>query len=128
MARKKQKVEVQGIQHISRWTANIKIDSGDTRWTFYGVDASGAEEVYAECATNEEFERFKGADPLWKEASGAMFRRLLDDPRTRDTVLKINIRAALDKGDRSTAIELIKALSPEALAEVLKQAKPDSGE
>ena len=129
MPRKKPNAEPQGILHISRWTANIKIDSGDTRWTFYGVGASGAEEIYAECTTREEFDRFKASDALWREASAAIFRRLLDDPRTRDTVLRINIKAALDKGDNETAIELIKALSPEALAEVLKRSpKPEAGE
>ena len=47
-----------------------------------------------------------------------MFKRLSSDPRTRDTVIIINIEAALKKGDEKTAIELWNALSETTKAKI----------
>ncbi len=65
-----------------------------TRWTIYGVDAKGVEHVYAEHQTEEEHNAWCETDPLWKEAQRAMICKLLDNPRTRDLVLEINIKGA----------------------------------
>lgn len=97
------------IVRLTRFT----FDSTGRR-TFYGIDAESNERVYAEFVTEEEFNAWRETDPLWREMQMAMFRRLLQDPRTRDMVLKINIKAALDKGDIETAAALARYLSPEA--------------
>ena len=83
------------------------------RWTVYGVDADGVERVYVEHVTGEEHKAWKETDPLWREAQRALLARLLRNPATRDTVLQINIRAALDAGDRETAAVLASHLSTE---------------
>ncbi len=92
-------------------------------WTIYGVDAEGNERVYAQ-VPYEQFEKWSKTDHLWKQAQSTMFDRLLSDPRTRDTVIKINIQAALEKGDKDTAIRLWNALSDSAKAELM--AKPEA--
>jgi hypothetical protein len=53
---------------------------------------------------SEQFEEWSKADALWNQAQSAMLGRLLSDPGTRDTVIKINIQAALEKGNEETAI------------------------
>ena len=53
-----------------------------------------------------------------------MFQHLLSSPKTRDTVIKINIQAALEKGDEETAIKLWNALSESAKSELM--AKPEA--
>jgi len=53
-----------------------------------------------------------------------MFDCLLSDQSTRDTVIKINIQAALEKGNEDTAIRLWNALSESAKAELM--AKPEA--
>jgi hypothetical protein len=53
-----------------------------------------------------------------------MFDHLLSDPNTRDTLIKINIQAALEKGDEDTAIRLWNALSESAKAELMP--KPEA--
>ncbi len=83
------------------------------RWTIYGIDEDGIEHVYAEHITEEEHEAWWAADPLWREAQAALFRRLLDDPKMRDLVIQINIRAALDAGDAEMASKLVSYLSLE---------------
>ena len=72
----------------------------------------------------EQFEKWSKTDNLWSQAQSAMFARLLSDPSTRDTVIKINIQAALEKGDEYTAIRLWNALSESAKAELM--AKPEA--
>jgi hypothetical protein len=90
----------------------------DHRYTVFGVDATGNERVYVEHANDHEHEEWKESDPLWQEAQSAMFDRLLAEPGTRDTVLQINIAAALEKGDSETAWKLARALSPKRLLEL----------
>ena len=87
-------------------------------WTIYGVDAEGIEGVYAQ-VPYEQFEKWSKTDHLWRQAQPGMFYRLLSDPGTRDIVIKINIQAALDKGDEDTAILLWNALSDSAKAELM---------
>jgi len=91
-------------------------------WIIYGVDIEGNERVYAQ-VPYEKFEEWAKTDHLWRQAQSAMFDSLLSDPRTRDTVIKINIQAALEKGDENTAIRLWNALSESAKAELM--AKPE---
>lgn len=85
------------------------------RWTVYGVDADGVEQVYAEHTTEEEHRAWQASDPLWREAQGALISRLLQNPATRDVVLQINIKAALDAGDIKSAATLAQHLSPATL-------------
>jgi hypothetical protein len=92
--------------------------------TYYGVDAEGNERVYAQLQTDEQFKKWSKTDHLWIQAQSAMFDRLLANPSTRDIVIKINIQAALEKGDKDTAIKLWNALSESAKAELI--AKPES--
>jgi len=89
-----------------------------TRWTFYGVDEEGAERIYAEHNTEEEYKAWIETDPLWHEEQHALIKRLLDNPGARDTVIKINVAAAINKGDIGTAAELAQHLSPGALSKL----------
>jgi len=91
--------------------------------TIYGVDVEGNERVYAQ-VPSEQWEEWSKTDPLWKQAQKVMFQHLLSDPKTRDTVIKINMRAALGKGDEETAVKLWNALSESAKAELM--AKPEA--
>jgi len=100
-----------------------KEPSKGENWTIYGADAEGNERVYAQ-VPYEQFEKWSKTDHLWRQAQSAMFDRLLSDPSTRDTVIKINIQAALEKGDEDTAIRLWNALSESAKAELM--AKPEA--
>lgn len=99
-----------------------------TRWVVYGVDAQGAERVYADHRTEEEHNAWCETDPLWKEAQRAMIGKLLDNPKTRDLVLQINIKGALDKGDTETAVALAKHLSPEAWQRLMADSNESPGQ
>ena len=118
------------IIRLTRWQVEVSLpkkSSEESRkgenWTIYGVDAEGNESVYAQLPY-ERFEKWSKTDHLWRQAQAAMFDRLLSDPSTRDTVIKINIKAALEKGDNDTAIRLWNALSDSAKAELM--AKPEA--
>jgi hypothetical protein len=87
------------------------------------VDAEGNERVYAQIPSKQ-WEQWSNTDPLWNEAQKAMFQHLLSDPCTRDTVIQINLQAALEKGDKETAIKLLNALSEPAKAKIM--AKPEA--
>lgn len=52
-------------------------------------------------------------------AQSALIGRPLDNPATRDLVLQINIKAALDAGNAGTAVELARHLSPEAMQRLI---------
>jgi hypothetical protein len=117
------------IIRLTRWQVetflpkkSINESPKSENWTIYGVDAEGIERVYAR-VPNEEFEKWSKTDHLWGRAQSAMFARLLSHPRTRDLVIKINIQAALEKGDEDIAIKLWNALSDSAKAELM--AKPE---
>ena len=118
------------IIRLTRWkveNASSKKPSNESpkgeNWTIYGVDTEGIERVYAQLP-NEQFEKWSKTDLLWRQAQSAMFERLLSNPGTRDTVIKINIHAALEKSDKDTAISLWNALSDSAKAELL--GKPEA--
>ena len=118
------------IIRLTHWQVEVSLPKKSSKeppkgenWTIYGVDAEGNERVYAQ-VPNEQFEKWSKTDHLWRQAQSAMFGRLLSDPSTRDTVIKINIQAALEKGDKDTAIRLWNALSDSAKAELM--AKPDA--
>jgi len=87
--------------------------------TFYGVDAEGNERVYAQLQSDEQFKKWSKIDPLWSQAQSAMYHRLLSNPRTRDTVIKINLQSALEKGEDETALKLWNALSASAKAKLM---------
>lgn len=87
-------------------------------WTVNGIDAAGHEVTYAEFDNEEDFNSFRESDPLWKYGIRQMFNRLLSNPSTRDTVIKINMQAALDRGDFERCEELARALSPRAFEEI----------
>ena len=118
------------IIRLTRWSVTLPLPKkgskdpkkdGDT--TIYGVDAEGNERVYVQ-VPSERWEEWSKTDPLWNQAQSAIFDRLLSDPSTRDTVIKINIQAALEKGDEDTAIKLWNALSESAKVELM--AKPEA--
>ena len=115
---------------LTRWSVTLPLPKkgsdnpkkdGDT--TIYGVDAEGNERVYRQ-VPSERWEEWSKTDPLWNQAQKAMFQHLLSHPSTRDTVIKINIQAALEKGDEETAIKLWNALSESASVELM--AKPEA--
>ena len=91
--------------------------------TIYGVDAEGKERVYAQLPYKQ-FKKWSKTDSLWRQSQSAMFRCLLSDPRTRNTLIRINLRAALEKGDEDTAIKLWNALSESDKAELMD--KPEA--
>ncbi len=118
------------IIRLTRWSVTLSLPKkgsknpkkdGDT--TVYGVDAEGNERLYAQIPSKQ-WEKWSNADPLWSDAQKAMFQHLLSDPGTRDTVIQINLQAALEKGDKETAIKLWNALSESAKAELM--AKPEA--
>jgi hypothetical protein len=113
------------IIRLTRWSVALswpKKGSKDTKkdgdTTIYGVDAQGNEKVYAQ-VSSERWEEWSKTDPLWNQAQKVMFQHLLSNPKTRDTVIKINIQAALEKGDEETVIKLWNALSESAKAELM---------
>ena len=118
------------IIRLTRWSVTLPLPKkgsndpkkdGDT--TIYGVDAEGKERVYVQLPYKQ-FKKWSKTDSLWRQAQSAMFDRLLSDPSTRDTVIKINIQAALEKGDEGAAIRLWNALSDSAKAGLM--AKPEA--
>ena len=118
------------IIRLTRWKVEVSVSKKSSEeprkvenWTIYGIDAEGNERVYAQ-VPHEKLEKWSKTDRLWKQARSAIFDRLLSYPRTRDTVIKINIQAALEKGHKDTAIRLWNALSDSAKAELM--AKPDA--
>ena len=118
------------IIRLTRWQVEVSLSKKSSKepskgknWTIYGVDAEGNERLYAQVPYGQ-FKKWSKTDHLWSQAQSAMFGRLLSDPSTRDTVIKINIQAALEKGDEDTAIRLWNALSDSAKAELM--AKPEA--
>ena len=118
------------IIRLTRWQVEASLSKKSSKkppkgenWKIYGVDAEGNERVYAQ-VPYEQFEKWSKSDHLWRHAQSAMFNRLLSDPSTRDTVIKINIQAALEKGDEDTAFRLWNALSDSAKTELM--AKPEA--
>jgi hypothetical protein len=73
--------------------------------------------------SDEQFKKWSKTDPLWSQAQSAMFHRLLSNPRTRDTVIKINLQSALEKGDEKTAVKFWNALSESAKAKLMSKPK-----
>ena len=113
------------IVRLTRWSVTLSLPKKgindpkkDGDKTIYGVDAEGNEKVYAQ-VPSEQWEEWSKTDPLWNQAQKAMFQHLLSGPKTRDTVIKINIQTALEKGDEETAIKLWNALSESAKAELM---------
>jgi Fe-S cluster biosynthesis and repair protein YggX len=118
------------IIRLTRWSVTLSLPkkgtkqpekNGDT--TLYGVDAEGNERIYAQIPS-ELWEEWSKTDLLWNQAQKAIFQHLLSNPSTRDIVIKINIQAALKKGDEDTAIKLWDALSESSKAELM--AKPET--
>ncbi len=89
------------------------------RWVFYGVDSQGTERVYADLNSKKEYEAWRETDPLWRKAQRVLIGRLLDNPATRDLVIQLNMKAALDKGDKDTVEALFRHLSPERKLKLL---------
>ena len=117
------------IVRLTRWQLEVSLSNKPSKdppkgksWTIYGVDAEGNERVYAQ-VPYEQFEKWSETDHLWSQAQSVMFDRLLSDPSTRDTVIKINIQAALEKGDEDAAIRLWNALSESTKAELVAKQK-----
>lgn len=100
--------------------SNVSKKHGDT--TVYGVDAEGNEKVYAHVPSRR-WEKWSKTDPLWIQAQSAMFDYLLSNPTTRDFVIKINLQAALKKGDKDLAIKLWNALSESTKSELMSKPK-----
>ena len=96
-------------------------------WTVYGVDACGEERVYVEHASEDEHMAWSAADPLWREAQAAMIRHLLQNPGTRDVVLQVNIKAAIDSGDTDTVTLLFEHLSSATKQRLLGRAQNEPG-
>lgn len=118
------------IIRLTRWSVTLSLSKKgseapkkDGERTIFGVDAAGNERVYAQVSPDQ-WEKWSKTDALWIQAQSSIFQRLLSDPRTKDTVIKINLKAALDKGDEETATTLWNALSETAKAELI--AKPSS--
>jgi hypothetical protein len=112
------------IVRLTRWQVetslprkSINTSPKSENWTIYGVDSEGIEKIYAQ-VPNEQFQTWAKTDRLWGRAQSAMFARLLSDPRTRDLVIKINIKEALEKDDNNSAIMLWNALSDSAKSEL----------
>lgn len=110
------------IVRITRWSVeggSARQEAEVSRWIIYGVDEGGVERVYAEHTTEAEHRAWCATDPLWRQAQQAMFASLLSNPKTRDTVLRINIAAALEAGDREMAMTLAQHLSAETWQRLL---------
>lgn len=119
------------VIRLTRWSVTTSLPKkgskdlkkdGDT--TIYGVDAEGNERVYAQIPS-EQWEQWSKTDSMWKTAHSAMIQGLLSNPSTRDTVILINIEAALKKGDEKMAAELWNALSDTKKAEILAKPKAE---
>jgi hypothetical protein len=117
------------VIRLTRWQVSISMPKkrstdapNDEKWTLYGVDAEGAEKVYAQIPSRR-WKKWSKTDPLWNQAQKAMIERLLSNPKTRDTVIEINLKSALDDGDEETAKTLWDALSVSAKAEIIAKPK-----
>ena len=113
------------ITRISRLIVELPLGKGkrqsqekSRKWTYLGIDQEGVERVYVEHTTEEENEAWQRTDPLWQEAQKAILNKLIRDPITRDAVIKLNIKAAMDASDTETAVALARLLSPQALLEL----------
>jgi len=95
----------------------------DGNRTIYGVDAEGNERIYAVIPPNR-WEKWSKKDPLWIQAQSAMADHLMSNPITRDFVIMIHIQAALEKGDKKTAIKLWNNLSESARAKLIAEPEP----
>ena len=122
------------VVRLTHWQVSISMPNKRSKeppkengWTLYGVDAEGKEKVYAQIPS-EQWEEWSKTDPLWKAAHSAMIQRLLSDPSTRDTVIKINLKSALDKGDKETATKLWDALSESTKEKLISRKVTDTGE
>ena len=118
------------IIRLTRWSVTLSLPKKgsnelpkDGNRTIYGVDAEGNEKVYAQ-VPSQQWEKWSKTDPLWNQAQEAMFKRLLSDPSTRDIMIKINIQAALEKGDEEMAMKLWNALSESTKVKLM--AKPEA--
>jgi hypothetical protein len=119
------------IIRLTRWKVEVSLSKKrpskehpeNDNYTIYGVDAEGKERVYVQLPYKQ-FKKWSKTDSLWRQAQSAMFRCLLSDPRTRNTLIRINLRAALEKGDEDTAIRLWNAMSESDKAELMD--KPEA--
>lgn len=121
------------IIRLTRWTVTGSLpkkgsngSNKDGGTTIFGVDSEGKERVYAQVPSNR-WKKFSNTDPSWEEAQKALFQRLLSNPGTRDTLIKINLKAALEKGDEDSAIKLFNALSESEKAKLMTQREPNPG-
>ena len=118
------------IIRLTRWKVEVSLSKKKSskehpendNYTIYGVDAEGKERVYVQLPYKQ-FKKWSKTDSLWRQAQSAMFRCLLSDPRTRNTLIRINLRAALEKGDEDTTIRLWNAMSESDKAELMDKTK-----
>ena len=108
------------IVRLTHWATTIHVPPRAKKgelsargYTVYGIDEEGEEHIYAEFDGEEAFHEWMDSDPLAVEARRRMFESLLKEPTTREAVIKINLKSALDAGDDETALELFRALSPD---------------
>lgn len=120
------------IIRVTRWSVKmsfpkkgIKQHDKHSDTTIYGVDAEGNEKVYAQVPSRR-WDEWSKTDPLWIQAQSAMFDHLLSDPKTRDFVIKVNIQAALEKGDKDTAVKLWDALSESTKTELMARSETNT--
>jgi hypothetical protein len=113
------------VIRLTRWQVEVPLSNKSCKeppkgknWTIFGVDAEGNEKVYAH-VPHKQFKKWSKTDRLLSQAQKAMSQSLLSNPKTRDIVIKINIQAALKKGDEETAIRLWNALSESTKAELV---------
>lgn len=85
-------------------------------WRVFGVDEDGVEHIYAQGATEAEHDEWARSDPCWGAIQRAAITKLLDNPRTRDGVLREFANQAAREGDVDTALKYIDAMSWEARA------------
>jgi hypothetical protein len=117
------------VIRLTRWQVSISMPkkrskdaSKDEKWTLYGVEAEGNEKVYAQIPSRR-WKKWSKTDPLWNQAQKAMIEHLLSNPKTRDTVIKINLKSALEEGDEEMAKKLWEGLSDLAKAELMAKPK-----
>jgi hypothetical protein len=117
------------ILRLTRWSVTYSMPVkgrkdtekvGDT--TIFGVDAQGNERIYAQVPSSQ-WRKWSNTDPLWKQARSVIFTHLLSDPRTRDSIIVINIQIALGKGDEKTAVQLWNTLSESAKAKLMAKSE-----
>jgi hypothetical protein len=119
------------IIRLTRWKVEVALSKKKSSkehpqneiCTIYGIDEEGKETVYAQLPYKR-FKKWSKTNSLWRQAQSSMFRCLLSDPRTRNTLIRINLRAALEKGDEDAAIRLWNAMSVSDKVEFLD--KPEA--